>query len=816
MNRILIVLCILLGLGTANGEDSARRIDFVQDVQPILNRHCDRCHGSRNQEAGLQLNFKEAMFGNAASDQPIVVRHHADASLLIRRISSAELGDRMPVDGSPLAAGEIAVLRTWIDQGAPWPDTQADSIHWAYQPIRRPKVAGEDAGNPVDYFVHQQRQSRGLTGRPRLDRPRLIRRLSLALTGLPPTIDQVDRFTHDPSENAYQALIDRLLESPTFGERWAVSWLDLARYADSNGFQADQIRENWAYRDWVIRAFNNDLPFDQFVIDQIAGDLHQNPSEDQRIATGFHRMTTCNVEAGVHPEANRFNQVVDRVNTTATVFLGTTLECAQCHDHKYDPFAHTDYYKLLAYFNNTPLEVKNTTDVTWDFDGPSMTLQESESTRLARETAQQDLENLQARRRGLVDDAEESFQASLAQEISTGKPNRNVDREREKFLSKYPPVVELDRQIARAKAVVQRLAPITTLVMVELPQPRETFVMVRGNYDHPGQAVQPGLPKALPFSESADGGDRMQLARWLTSPENPLLARVTVNRWWGELFGRGIVSTPEDFGSQGESPTHPQLLDWLACELIESGWSMKHVIKTIVMSDAFQQSSTVTSQAMELDPDNRWITRGPRFRLPAELIRDNALAVSGLLSLEMYGRPIMPYQPDGIWRSVGRNQPSWKTAEDHSRYRRGIYVVWKRAAPYPSFINFDAPNRGNCTVRRDRSNTPLQALTLLNDPAYTEMASAFARRVIREAPESTDASRIEFAVRLALARSATEQEQHLLGQLLIQERDALRDDRTAVSKRTAMAKQEPGEAFELAVWFSVCNTLLNLDEVICQ
>ncbi len=817
MNRLLVAICLLLGVVfVARAESPSRRVDFIQDVQPILIRHCDRCHGSRKHEADLQLNLRDGTFGKAASGLPIVVKHDPDASLLIQRISGEDLGDVMPIDGNPLSVREIDTLRTWIEQGADWPDEVNVPIHWAYQQIHRPDVPQEHAQAPVDYFVQQQRAARGLSASDQLDRPRLIRRLSLALTGIPPTLTEVEQFVNDKSATAYEDLVDRLLDSPRYGERWAVPWLDSARYADSNGFQADQIRDNWAYRDWVIGAFNDDMPFDQFVIDQIAGDLHEHPTDDQRIATGFHRMTTCNVEAGVHPEANRVNQVVDRVNTTATVFLGTTLECAQCHDHKYDPFTQTDYYKFFAYFNNTPLEVKNTAEVTWDFYGPTMTLPASESTSLELAAAKAQWDDLTAVRHNLAEEAEKLFQAYLADRKSKNEERENVERLRKTFFKTHRPLVEIDQQIAAAKDLIDRLAPVTTLVMVEMPQPRETFVMVRGNYENLGEAVASGTPEALSEAETLGTGDRMELAKWLTSPGNPLLRRVTVNRWWAELFGRGIVSTPEDFGTQGESPTHPQLLDWLASELMESGWSMKHVIKTMVMSDAFQQSARVTSESMEQDPDNRWLTRGPRFRMNAELVRDNALAISGLLSTQMYGRPIMPYQPEGIWRSVGRNQPKWETAKDENRFRRGVYVVWKRAAPYPSFVNFDAPNRGNCTVSRGRSNTPLQALTLLNDPAYAEMALAFARRVVDEAPASTDQVRIEFAIRQALARSATEHEQDLLGQLLHQERESLQRDRSMVAKRVGNAILTPDEAMELATWFSVCNTLLNLDEVICQ
>jgi len=833
-----------------------------------------------------------------------------------------------------------------------------------------------------------------------------------------PTPEQVRDFVEDDSPDAFEKVVDRLLKSPHYGERWAIPWLDLARYADSNGFQADQLRDNWAYRDWVIRAFNSGMPFDDFVIDQIAGDLRPDATVEQKIATGFHRMTTCNVEAGVHPEANRVNQVVDRVNTTATVFLGTTLECCQCHDHKYDPFTQKDFYQVFAYFNNTPLEVKNTSGVTWDFYGPTMDLPMGESLKQRRERLEQELADLQAARKSSVEASSEEFQQWLAglresgdqpawqsivpeKFVSTGDeefeiqedgavllsgsvpdtvehvftlalPERQItaikidaltdesipgkgpgrgdaqrtniilnevscelltdkvtipvalqdasadfsqknwpvtaaidgDRKtgwaispqfgkphwasfvlseplefapelrlqitlaqyygrgrvigkprislysgdptylnldaavrklaakkklrpadekklRAAFDANNPRLREVDREIARVTKQLKQVQPDTTLVMTEMDESRKTFVMIRGDYENTGQQVQPGTPAILPSVDSIPAtGDRLELARWLTSADNPLLARVTVNRWWGELFGAGLVNTPEDFGSQGDDPSHPNLLDWLASELIESDWSMKHVHKLIVMSDTFAQSARVTPELLEADPDNRLLSRGPRFRLSAELVRDNALAISGLLSAKMYGPPIMPFQPNDIWRSVGRNQPKWKAAENEDRFRRGVYIVWKRAAPYPSFINFDAPDRGSCTVNRGRSNTPLQALTLLNDPAYAEMSLALADRVLSESPSSDDRSRLEYAIELALARPATSYELDVLGQLLESERETLEQNESLIAERvkvpfSGMQLRTKQDA-ELAVWFAIANTLLNLDETMSQ
>ena len=954
--------------GTANADPSERAVRFDRDVKPILRRHCDRCHGIKNQEAGLQLNRRDDALD---PNWGIVVPGDAGESLLITRLTDPDAGDLMPLDGQPLSAKEIDLLSRWIDQGAEWPESLAEPTHWAYEPHRRPQTPSISATSddvppaddsvdskhaersnhirrPIDAFVADRLADEGLPPAPPEDPARLLRRVSLALTGLPPTPAETERFLADRSAAAYERVVDRLLQSQRFGERWAVPWLDLARYADSNGFQADQIRDNWAYRDWLIRALNDDMPFDRFVIEQLAGDLLPGATVDQRVATGFHRMTTCNVEAGVDPEANRVNQVVDRVNTTATVFMGTTLECAQCHDHKYDPFSQEDYYRLFAYFNNTPIEVKQASGVRFDFNGPSMELPLEQAEASRRSQFESRIAELQRRRKEILESGDESFEIlddgavllsgdvpdkvtytftfDVAGETISGvridaltddaipgggpgrgdpkrsnvilnelvveaigdgesrrvkltdpvadfsqqnwdvagaidgdpksgwafspqfgkphwarftltepiRPDDGVRKLRIRLIQNFgrgrvygkprvtlhhgdPRLREIDEAIAAARQELKRIEPDTTLVMVELDSPRDTFVMERGDYESPGEQVDPGTPSVLPWDDSIERtGDRLELARWLTSPANPLLARVTVNRWWAELFGTGIVSTPEDFGSQAESPTHPRLLDWLACELIDSGWSMKHVLKQIVMSSTFRRSSRVSSEVLAADPDNRWLARGPRFRLTAEFVRDNALAISGLLSDRMTGAPVMPFQPDGLWRSVGRNQPKWVTAADADRFRRGVYVVFKRAAPYPSFVNFDAPDRASCTVQRPRTNTPLQALTLLNDPAYAEMALAFADRVLLESPGDSDRDRLDYAFRLAVTRPPTANELDILNGLLRRQREALAGDADAVKRRTEVPfggwQPETADRDELAAWFAVTNALLNLDE----
>ncbi|MCA8988822.1 MAG: DUF1553 domain-containing protein, partial [Planctomycetaceae bacterium] len=969
---------------------------------------------------------RDSAMGMGDSEEKLIHPGDPQASLLIARVADPDAGDLMPLDGEPLSEREISVLRNWITAGAVWPDSLAVASHWAYQPIVKPALPEVSqsgwVSTPVDAFVLKRLEEEGLAPAREMLPELWLRRVSLALTGLPPSVEDLQTYLDDTSPVAAERAVDRLLSSPRFGEKWAVSWLDLARYADSNGFQADQLRDSWAYRDWVINAFNRDLPFDQFVIEQLAGDLLPNATIEQKIATGFHRTVTCNVEAGVHPEENRVNQVFDRVNTTGIVFLGTSLECAQCHEHKYDPFAMKDYYQLFAYFNNTPLEVKQTAGVTWDFYGPAMELPLEPEQQQKREALQKELAQLEKTQEQMTAQSAEQYAAWLEQikstqvegetgweplvveqfvssgkEISKMQPDQSVlltgpvpdkttytltlrssdqplqaiqvealthpdipgagpgrgdpvrsnfilseihcyhvradgsrtelalgapvadysqpkwdvanaidgdlstgwaigqefgkphwarfqlleplqltaedrlevqldqnygrgrtigcvrilgyhgnatlldlpaeilelahlkkrdKKEEEKlqgfFEEQNPDLIKLKSMVKSTERQLKELAPPTTLVMVEMDEPRETFILNRGNYLTPGEKVQPGIPDRFVRPGHNYPPNRLGLAQWLVSEDDPLLPRVTVNRWWAELFGQGLVTTIEDFGSQGELPTHPELLDWLAAELRENGWSMKDLLKKIVLSSTFRMDSAVTPELYEKDPQNRLYARGPRFRLTAEMVRDNALAISGLLSQTMGGAPIMPYQPEGIWRSIGRNQPKWITAQDDDRFRRGVYVIWKRDAPYTSLVSFDAPDRTACVVNRPRTNTPLQALTLLNDPAYAEMSLALADRILLESQDSTDRERIITGFRMAVCREPSTVEVDLVTELLEQERVKIRNSPALAAQRLASALEgfpQPDSQLtdeERAAWFAVSSVLLNLDETICQ
>jgi hypothetical protein len=618
--------------------------------------------------------------------------------------------------------------------------------HWAYvKPVRPalPKVNHSRwPRNPIDAFILARLEKEKLKPSPEADRVTLIRRLSLDLTGLPPTIAEVDAFAADRSKDAYEKLADRLLASPHFGERWARLWLDLARYADSHGYEKDPPRSIWPYRDWVINAFNRNLPFDQFTVEQIAGDMLPDATLDQKIASGFNRNTMINTEGGVDAEQSRVETIVDRVNTTATVWLGSTLACAQCHSHKYDPFTLNEYYQFFAFFNNA--------------DEPQLDVPSAAQ---------------RARQKPSSGDA-------AGQEIKKDIP--------------------------------------TTLVMQERAEPRETHVLTRGNFLAPAEKVSPGVPAILPPLPKGQAANRLTLARWLVSPDNPLTARVTVNRFWEQIFGRGLVETVEDFGTQGQRPTHPELLDWLATEFIRQNWDMKAMLRLIVTSATYRQSSRSTPALLERDPCNRLYAHGPRFRVAAEEVRDIALQASGLLSPKIGGPSVFPYQPDGIWTQL-YSSDQWVTSTGEDKYRRGLYTFWRRTSTYPAFISFDAPSRELICPRRQRSNTPLQALTTLNDPSFVEAAQALARRVMRESKGNARAD-AAYAFRLCVARSPRPEESKRLVALYEQELAQFKQDPPAAQKMAGDLGQPPdGVSLErLAAWTVVANVLLNLDETITK
>ncbi len=777
----------------AGERSAAQPISFGREIEPILRERCWRCHARPNREGGLLLTGPTESQLPSDSGAVAIVPGRPEASELLARITAQDAERRMPPDGAPLSARQVATLGTWIAQGARWP-TSRTAQHWAYVAADRPRLPDvgrtDWARNPIDYFVLARLQQCGLQPSPAAPRERLLRRVCLDLTGLPPTPEQRLQFLQDRRSDAYERLVDRLLASPAYGEKWARYWLDLARFSDSNGYQADQLREMWAYRDWVIAAWNSDMPYAQFTVEQLAGDLLAEATVAQRIATGFHRATTCNVEAGVDPEANRVDQVVDRVNTTSTVWLGTTLACAQCHNHKYDPFSQRDYYQFFAFFNNTPLEVRKVggeDGVQFDFWGPLIELPMHASRQRRRADLQRQLMALR----------DESSLAASGEGKSSGQ------------------------RIKQLQGELDSLAPPTTLVMVEQEALRETYVMRRGDYRSAGERVEAGTPSTLPAFPADLPRNRLGLARWLTDANHPLTWRVAVNHWWQEFFGAGLVRTAEDFGSQGEPPSHPELLDYLAWRLAHEARSIKPIHRLIVTSATYRQDSRITAELRERDPENRLLARGPRLRLSAESIRDNALAISGLLDCTMGGPPVYPPQPAGLWKQTGRNEPVYHVDSGANRYRRGIYVVWRRAAPYPSFVNFDGPDRMSCVVRRSRTNTPLQALTLLNDEAYVEMARALTTRILTEAASESLTGKIDHAFRLCLARDPTDQERHEIVAWYQDEWEELGDQPEQIDQVTRDAVlprscQSAAMRRDWAAWFTIANGLLNLDETITR
>jgi hypothetical protein len=841
------------GIGAELPAAAAHPVDFVRDIQPIFAERCNDCHGEGEQQGYLRLDAKAIVMKGGKSG-PLLIAGKSGESLLIHRVAGLSTEKRMPLEDEPLSAEQIGLLRGWIDQGAKWPEgvgSPATSVkmHWVYVAPVSPRLADvQDPAwceNAIDRFILARLDREHIVPSPAADRERLIRRASLDLIGLPPSVDDADAFLADQSPDAYERLIDRLLASPRYGERWATPWLDAARYADSNGYQRDGHRTIWPYRDYVIRSLNADLPFDQFTIEQIAGDLLPDASLQQRIATGFHRCTTVNVEAGTDEEENRTNQVIDRVNVTGTVWLGTTLECCQCHNHKFDPFTQRDYYQLFAYFNSTPKETEQRTkgSAALEFAGPQAELplderlvqRRSEFTARRQQVAA-DLEQcltdeaagLAAWERELSDPAKleaakvpENIRRILAIGADKRRPNQhNVLRTH--FISQHPQASKMQAEMYDLQKQIDALAPAATLVMSDLAQPRMTAILKRGNFLDPGESVEAGTPRLLPAINSADPQTRLALARWLVDPANPLTARVQVNRAWAQLFGRGIVASEEDLGTQSDPPTHPELLDWLAVELRDGGWSLKDMHRRIVTSATYRQSSRLRADQAAKDPSNALLARGPRQRMSAEMIRDNALFVSGSLSAKMHGPPVYPPQPEGVWRVTGLVDNTYRESTGEDARRRGIYTVWRRSAPYPSFVSFDAPDRSACVVKRPKSNTPLQALTLLNDPVYVELAAALADRVLLETPagrasEGVSDEQLTHAFRTVLTRRPSTAELNHLHSLYEQALSRYRDEPQAARKLLGQRELPAGtNAARWAAWFNLDHVLLNLDETITK
>jgi mono/diheme cytochrome c family protein len=793
---IVLSASIATGLRAENGPDSATpagtEVRYNRDIRPILSNRCFKCHGPDLKKGGLDLQSRDSATRELKSGHIAVVPGKSADSELITRVSAEDASERMPPKGKGerLTPEQIAKLRAWIDQGARWEE------HWAYvKPVRPPLPPVTNLGwvrNAIDRFVLARLDREGLAPSPEADRPALLRRASLDLIGLPPTPQEVDAFVSDPSPDAYEKAVDRLLASPHYGEHQARPWLDQARYADTNGYEKDDRRTIWPYRDWVIRAFNRDLPFDRFTIEQIAGDLLPGATPEQRIATGFHRNSMVNTEGGTDDEEFRVAAVVDRVNTTMEVWMGTTIHCAQCHNHKYDPFTQAEFYRLFAFFNSTEDRGRS--------NEPILPLPTPEQA-----ARQRQLQAEIARPHALPvtpDPLAAALLAKLAQDRLTALRKQEAD-----------------------------IRPASTLVMKELAKPRLTHILIRGNHQKKGELTTPGVPAKLhplppspqPLSAEGRGAgseglpNRLALARWLVDPNNPLVGRVTMNRIWARYFGRGFVETSEDFGVQGELPTHPELLDWLATELIAQKWSLKAMHRLIVTSATYRQSARVTPRLYERDPYNRLFARGPRFRMDAEMVRDNALAISGLLHRKIGGPSVFPYQPDGVWFNP-YSRDKWEMSTNGDEYRRGLYTFWRRTAPYAAFMAFDAPSREVACERRPRTNTPLQALAILNDKAFVEPAAALARRLMAEV-KGTEQDRAAYGFRLCVSREPSAVELRHLLELYRDNLNKYQKDPAAAKLLATSGLSEPPKEMDtaqLAAWTVVANVLLNLDETITK
>jgi hypothetical protein len=783
--------------------------DFDKEVQPLLNS-CLTCHSSQLATGGLALDSREALL-KGGSRGAAVTPGHPEQSLLIAAVKrTGEL--KMP-PGKALDSQQVVVLERWVQAGAPWGEKAdaGDAKPWAFRVPQRtelPSVKRADwAKNPIDRFILAKLEAKDIAPAAEADKDALLRRATLDLTGLLPSPQEIEAFVSDNSPNAFEKVVDRLLASDHYGERWGRHWLDLARYADSDGYSIDGPRPIWPYRDWVVNAINADKPFSQFVIEQIAGDLLPNPTQDQLIATGFNRNTPLNFEGGIDQEQYRIEAVADRVATTGSAFMGMTIGCARCHDHKYDPLKQKEFYQLFAFYNNT-VEI-STLDDRYKFYEPTLDL------RTPKEDAEAKAYRSQV-------NALSTELVNYIQELQAKPRNKSVPLHKEEgLLARMATLRDIMRPVGIG-ASYRWKKPIVTQSLITRErdgEARETFIHIGGDFLRHGERVEPGVPAAL--SSKPVTGNRLDLAKWLVSSDNPLTARVTLNRMWQSYFGKGIVETENDFGAMGNPPTHPELLDWFAVEFMESGWSQKAMHRLIVTSATYRQSSASRPELEEVDPYNNLLARQTRIRLDAEIVRDAALSASGLLAPELGGPGVYPPIPAGAMAATQITR-AWPTSIGPDRYRRGLYTVFFRQSPPPSLVLFDAPNAAETCTRRVRSNSPLQALTLLNDQAFLEFAIALGKRTLEEAPADNDRTRLDYAFLLALNRAPLPGERDRLATYLAKERAEYQaQPAMALELVSGLAEGSANpdalqitlaEAPELAAWTSVGRVLLNLDD----
>jgi hypothetical protein len=827
---------------------AAPAVDFNREVLPILSDACFRCHGpdAGTREADLRLDTREGLF-RTREGVTVVQAGQPEQSELWQRIVSPHDDEAMPPRESnrQLKPQEKETLRRWILAGAPW------GRHWAFEaPVRPavPEIPG--AQHPIDAFVRARLAREKLPPAPEAERAALLRRVALDLTGVPPTPAEVAAFLADREPGAYERVVDRLLASPRYGERWAWDWLDIARYADTNGFQGDPERTMWPWRDWVVEALNANVPYDTFTIEQLAGDLLPEATQAQRLASGFHRNNMHNGEGGRIPEETRVENVFDRVETTATVWMGLTFTCARCHDHKFDPISQKDYFALYDIFNqmsetgriqgggqvppvmdmSTPAEQETLQQANAKLDAVAKRVEEFELKKFPREAGKP------------VADSPEAIKlpGNLYATHAKVEPRR---RNLNGLLEALPHFKETEPDPAYAKLLQELIAVVRArdnasaritrvMVMDQLKEPRETFILNKGIYEAKIDVkVLGAVPEVFAARRTGAAGpaataparlNRLDLARWLVSPENPLAARTAVNRAWQAFFGTGFVKTAEDFGVQSEPPSHPELLEWLATEFVAGGWDVKALHRLIVTSATYRQSSRGAAALHERDPENRLLARGPRFRLPSWMIRDQALAAAGLLTERRGGPAVKPYQPAGIWEEATFGKKTYVQDHGDALYRRSLYVFWRRIVGPTTF--FDAGARQVCTVKVARTNTPLHALVTLNDPAYVEAARVMAQRVLTTVPErmtvaESDEARVEFAFQLATTRAPQPRERRILlarlGKLRAQFA-ADSDGAKAFAASGEAPRPEGLDPIEHAAWAALCGLILNLDEVLSK
>lgn len=809
---------LLIGAFSAAGA-----VDYVTDVKPILARNCYKCHGAAEQKSGMRLDTV-AFALKGGKHGPAIVAGKSSESRLIQAVRGVapEL-KQMPLKMAPLSETEIGIIAKWVDEGAvaPAKDEPQDfyaaaRAHWAYQAPQQPEVpAVKDKNwpkNPIDFFILAKLEEQGIKPSPEAAPVTLLRRVSFDLTGLPPSLSEVDTFLADKSEKTYEKRVDQLLASPHFGERWTRHWLDGARYADSNGYSIDAPRQMWRYRDWVINALNSDMPFNEFTIEQIAGDMLPNATESQKIATGFHRNTQINQEGGIDKEQFRIESIYDRIATTSTVFLGLTVACAQCHDHKFDPIAQKEYYQLFAFFNNSD---EPTLNLPTDEDKAKLAEHRERVKKAEAEIAElvkAAEPNVADWAAGLEEGARKKLKADVQKLLEMPADKLSAAQKKsltEAMLAGDSGYKKKQGELAKLKKSTPSVT--TTLVMSERKEPRETHVFIKGDFTRPSEVVTPNVLKVL-HPLAAEKPNRLDLAEWLVDRKNPLVARVTVNRIWQVYFGKGLVETENDFGSQGSGPTNQALLDWLAVEFMDHGWSQKHIHRLIATSATYRQSSHIRHDLDLVDPTNKLLARQNRLRLDAELVRDAALSASGMLSPKVGGPSVFPPQPDGVM-TLGQVKREWKADTGEDRYRRGMYTFFWRATPNPALMVFDEPDGMSTCTRRTRSNTPLQALTLLNDQGYYELAHALAERVMTSGP-TDDVAKVEYAFKLCTSRSPEADERDRLTELL-------KSERTAFAQAPNEAKELVGakeklDSVQLAAWMTVSRVLLNLDETITR